>query len=201
MKKILISLLATSVLLSSCSSNTEPSSSNSSSITSQSSSSSSSVSSTPSTTEITDEDNNEDIEVDSPTLPCIDGSFVYDIVLGLDELGIPKPETLIGDDFYTWNSYTLDYGYNIIGSKDQEIAAATFTILSETADLYYLRYCSSINYDEGDPDTAMLWVEENIGTEATTTIGDAKFTLGITVEDLPYLSIEDVDLATYTIED
>lgn len=60
--------------------------------------------------------------------------------------------------------------------------------------LNYLQFVASIPYTMSDPDKAASWVSENIDSnDATTTIGDVKFTISAPSDFVRILGIEQTD--------
>ncbi len=191
MRKIYTTTLLCSLLLlcSACTSVAED-------INSQESSSASTVSEqiSVSSEELSSSDNSLELVV-----PIISGSQAYDIILSLDENGVPQPETQEVSDGYMWSATTSEYSYIINSDANHAVSAASFMVLSETADTAFLSFCASMPYDNADTDVASTWVQENIGNEATTTIGDAVFTLSVGTEGLPILDIKAIGRDDYLI--
>lgn len=111
------------------------------------------------------------------TIPSIKGSQAYDIILGLEDNGIPKADAINNDDGFQFNSTTIEYSYSITTNSDHEVMCASFMVLSPEDSKGYLAYCATLPYDTADPEKATQWVTDNIGSEAETAIGDAIFTI------------------------
>ncbi|WP_329380082.1 hypothetical protein [Anaerofustis butyriciformans] len=109
-------------------------------------------------------------------MPTIKSSQAYDIVLSLEENGIPKPKTQSTDDGYSWSSFTNNYSYYIVSNKKHEVAYAEFMVLRGDGE-DYLKYCATLPYKNSQPDKAKKWIEDNIGKEAKTIISDVVFEL------------------------
>lgn len=119
-----------------------------------------------------DKKNEEEIK----EMPTIKSSQAYDIVLSLEENGIPKPKTQSTDDGYSWSSFTNNYSYYIVSNKKHEVAYAEFMVLRGDGE-DYLKYCATLPYKNSQPDKAKKWIEDNIGNEAKTIISDVVFEL------------------------
>lgn len=134
----------------------------------------------------------------SPEMPALKGSQAYDIVTSLDERGISQPDTQHTDDGLEWTTATTKYSYDICANKDHEVAYAEFFVLSKEDADGFLKFCATIPYDTATPDDASAWVVSNIGTEATTTFGDATYTLSIGTTG-PILVIEAIGYEDYIL--
>lgn len=111
-------------------------------------------------------------------MPIIAGSNAYDISLSLKEnAGLPEAERADQSDGYLFSASNSNYQYSITTDKSYAVSYARFFVTGE--DDGFLGYCASFPYDSSSSDEAMKWVNDNIGTEATTTIGDAIFTLSV----------------------
>ena len=72
-------------------------------------------------------------------------------------------------------------GYQVFfsGPGVTSIASVNAVALGDdSAAREFLGYVATLPYDGADPTKARSWVDANVGTNATTTIGNAKFTLG-----------------------
>lgn len=110
-------------------------------------------------------------------MPILKGSQAYDIILSIEEkTGIEKPETTYNDDGLVWMATNSAYSYTVESNKKHEVAYARFMVLNG-GDSAFLGFCASMPYDTAESQKAMDWVNQNVGQEASTTIGDATFTL------------------------
>ena len=125
---------------------------------------------------------------DEDVAPGIKGSQAYDIIIDLDNNGIPKAETVNTSYGYQYDSMTSEYGYSITANSKHEIMCATFYLMND--DNSFMTHCATMPYDSADTEAASKWVEENIGSEAETTIGEAKFIL-YNGTNGPVLTIQD----------
>lgn len=124
---------------------------------------------------------------DSVTIPIVKGSNAYDITVSLEKNGLPKAERSETDDGFTFSATNSEYSYIIETDKDYALSYADYYVLGE--DKGFLGFCASFPYDSADSQTIMTWVNENIGTEAETVIGDAEFYLSV-AETGPVLKIQ-----------
>lgn len=127
-----------------------------------------------------------DTSAASLVIPVITGSNAYDVTVSLENTGMPKADRTEVSDGYTFTSASEDYSYTISTDTDYAISSAEFDVLGD--DNGFLAFCASIPHDQADG-TEMDWVKNNIGTEATTTIGDATYTLSVDMQGRPYLTI------------
>lgn len=118
--------------------------------------------------------------------PAIKGSAVYDIILSLEDKGIPKAKAQSTKDNhgntvwqYTSENTLLDGTfvlYNITCNADREVSYAVFNT-SNSGESWFLPFCASMPYDQAETSQAAKWVSDNIKKEATTQIGDAIFAI------------------------
>lgn len=132
-----------------------------------------------------------------PEMPIIAGSNAYDMTVSLEKAGMPKADRTENTDGYTFSSTSEDYSYIITTNADYAICFAEFDEFR--ADNDFLKFCASFPHDQADG-TEMDWVTENIGTEATTTIGDVIYTLSVNASEKPYLSIKSVGYDDYLMQ-
>jgi hypothetical protein len=86
--------------------------------------------------------------------PGIKGSNAYDVIIGLQEKGIAKPETEITSDGYRWTSRSTRVGqtvmhYAIEANNDYEIYRAYFTMNGE--DNGFIKWITTLPHDALDP--------------------------------------------------
>lgn len=129
-------------------------------------------------------------------MPGIPGSQAYDVVIGLENNGIPKPETVSIDDGYRWDAVTAEYSYGVEANKNHEVSYAEFMVLNGEDDNGYLAYCATIPYDTSNKEQVTKWISENIGTDAETEIGDAVFVLSQGTQG-PILEIKSIERDSY----
>ena len=114
-------------------------------------------------------------EPEELVMPVVAGSNAYDITTSLENNGLPEAERSSTSDGYTFTATSSDYSYTINTDKDYALSSAEYYVFAE--DNGFLGFCASFPYDAADSQTAMDWVNENLGNDAETTIGDATFTL------------------------
>ena len=114
-------------------------------------------------------------EPEELVMPVVAGSNAYDITTSLENNGLPEAERSSTSDGYTFTATSSDYSYTINTDKDYALSSAENYVFAE--DNGFLGFCASFPYDAADSQTAMDWVNENLGNDAETTIGDATFTL------------------------
>lgn len=114
-------------------------------------------------------------ELEELVMPVVVGSNAYDITVSLEKNGLPEAERSSTSDGYTFTATSPDYSYTINTDKDYALSSAEYYVFAE--DNGFLGFCASFPYDAADSQAAMDWVNENIGNDAETTIGDATFTL------------------------
>lgn len=114
-------------------------------------------------------------EPEELVMPVVAGSNAYDITTSLENNGLPEAERSSTSDGYTFTATSPDYSYTINTDKDYALSSAEYYVFAE--DNGFLGFCASFPYDAADSQTAMDWVNENLGNDAETTIGDATFTL------------------------
>lgn len=114
-------------------------------------------------------------EPEELVMPVVAGSNAYDITVSLEKNGLPEAERSSTSDGYTFTATSSDYSYTINTDKDYALSSAEYYVFTE--DNGFLGFCASFPYDAADSQAAMDWVNENIGNDAETTIGDAAFTL------------------------
>ena len=107
---------------------------------------------------------------------------------------MPKAERAKNSDGYTFSSTSEDYSFTITTDADYAICCAEFDEFGD--DNEFLSFCASFPHDQADG-TEMDWVTKNIGTAATTTIGDAIYTLSVDTSGKPYLSVKSVGYDDY----
>lgn len=133
----------------------------------------------------------------STDMPVIKGSNAYDITVSLEDRGISGAERAEVSDGYTFTAANSQYSYTISTDENYAISYAKYYIFVE--DDGFLAFCASFPYDECDSEAAMQWVNDNIGTEASTTIGDAEFVLSLE-ESGPTLEIKAIGRDEYLTE-
>lgn len=114
-------------------------------------------------------------EPEELVMPVVAGSNAYDITTSLENNGLPEAERSSTSDGYTFTATSSDYSYTINTDKDYALSSAEYYVFAE--DNGFLGFCASFPYNAADSQAAMDWVNENIGNDAETTIGDATFTL------------------------
>lgn len=122
----------------------------------------------------TKKDESTEEKKETADMPTIKGSQAYDVVLSLEDLGIPKAETQIYDYGYVYESTGEDGDYSIIANKQHEIGYANF-ILLVNGDPMYLAYCATLPNDDYNEEEARAWVEANLKNEANTQFGNTLF--------------------------
>lgn len=145
-----------------------------------------------------DDDIKEEKEEVKSEVPGIKGSQVYDIVKSLADTGIPEADSNTTSDGFQFDSTTDKYAYSISTNSDHEVMSAQFFVFAPTDDEGYLGFCASMPYDEASPD-AMQWVNDNAGSEAEITFGDAIYQLSVG-EQGPILTIKSVDYDKYMMD-
>lgn len=120
-----------------------------------------------------------------PVQPSIAGSQVYDIVLSLEDKGIPKAKTQTSSDaagrtIYQhassgWDDSSM-LSYNITSNHGHVVSYAVFNVSDNKAP-WYLPFCATMPYASADPEKAAQFVKDNMKKEATTQIGDAIFAI------------------------
>lgn len=121
----------------------------------------------------------------TPAQPSIAGSQVYDIVLGLEEKGIPKAKTQTSEDaagntIYQhassgWDDSSM-ISYNITSDHNHVVSYAVFNVSNGEAP-WYLPFCATMPYESADPEKAAKFVQDNMKKEETMQIGDAIFAI------------------------
>ena len=142
------------------------------------------------------EDNEVEVEA-VENVPAIKGSQAYDIIISLEETGIPKADAMETTDGFSFSSTTASYSYYIETNSKHEVMCAKFMVLDGNDD-GYLGFCGSMPYDKADSN-AQQWVNDNIGTDATETFGDAIYTLSVGDQG-PILTIKAVGYDEYVME-
>lgn len=132
-------------------------------------------------------------------MPGIPGSQVYDIIISLEDSGIPKADTVTNDDGFQYDSVTTDYAYSITANSDHEVSCAVFYVFSEEDTEGYLKYCASMPYDTSDSEAAQAWVDENLGSESETTFGEALYVLSVGNQG-PVLTIKSTGFDDYVLD-
>lgn len=120
-------------------------------------------------------------------IPAIAGSNAYDVTVSLEKAGAPKANRSNADIGFTFEATSDTCSYEIRSNKDYEIAYAEFWDFGEEDG--FLGYCASFPYSAAKSDEIMKWVNDNIGSEAATTIGDATFELAVGKSG-PYLKVK-----------
>ena len=128
------------------------------------------------------------------TVPVVKGSNAYDITVSLEEKGLPGADRSETSDGFTFTATNTDYSYTIKTDEDYALSYADYYVFGE--DNGFLAFCASFPYDAADSQAIMSWVNENIGTEAQTTIGDAEFYLSV-AETGPMLKVQAVGRSEY----
>ena len=108
-------------------------------------------------------------------MPVVAGSNAYDITVSLEQNGLPEATRTEASDGYTFTATDENYSYTINADKDYALSYAEYQVFGE--DNGFLGFCASFPYDAADGEATMAWVNDNIGTDAETTVGDATFTL------------------------
>ncbi len=153
-------------------------------------------------TDSTTEKEKENLEVEEKVsekeeleMPIIKGTQAYDIILSLEDVGIPKAETQNLDYGYRYDSVGTDGDYSIIANKQHEIGYARFMVL-QGGDVNYLAFCATMPTEDYNPEEARAWVEQNINNEATTQFGNTLFEIA-QGNSGPYLTIKAVGWDDY----
>lgn len=120
------------------------------------------------------------------TLHWIPGLNSTDIKLNLEQrfgMTCGGPErAVIGSGYYWWCEKSIGLKrFDAMWSGESPweldlLEASTLGVDASTA-VTYLQFVATMPYDDAEPQQAATWVGQNIGNEAITTIGSAKFTL------------------------
>ena len=108
-------------------------------------------------------------------MPTIAGSNAYDVTVSLEQAGLPKAtrsDTLGG---YIFAASDGAYTYEIYCNENYEIAFMECCALN--IDDGFLGFCASFPRDDGNAQAAMDWVNQNVGGNAETKMGDVTFIL------------------------
>jgi cytochrome c2 len=148
----------------------------------------------------------------------ISGSHITDVRLGLYQyMGMPqgsiahtKMDTageMMTSSTYEIPEAAISFGYDLTCDKDFQITSGIFSFDSYGYELKeslpdetvlevateYLGYCITVPYDAADQEAAKQWLTDNLSNYAdgaTTTIGDATFTLsGFKRDDIDFIDI------------
>ena len=188
MKKLLLGIILSSLLLAGCSNSEQQTSSNSSTQSTTSSSESSATSEASSETK------------EPKSTVGILGSNITDVRMGLnDVIGMPEgsispTRSSVNGVFMTSSNFDLPDGslsldYALTCDADYQITTGVIGLTSygTASDEYilnfaksYLGYCITLPYNSADADVARQWLDDNIlnyASQPKTTIGDATFSL------------------------
>lgn len=128
-----------------------------------------------------DKEDNENVNQSSSetetVIPVVPGSNAYDITVSLKNNGLPEADRSDNSDGYTFSATNEQYSYTINTDKNYALSSAKYYVFEE--DNGFLGFCASFPYDGSDGDSAMNWVNENIGTNASTTISGVDFILSV----------------------
>ena len=108
-------------------------------------------------------------------MPIIAGSNAYDFTVSLEQNGMPEAERSATTDGYSFTAVDSDYSYSIETDSEYQISYGKFMVLSE--DNGFLGFCASFPCDANSGTEAQTWVNDHIGEETSTTIGNAEFIL------------------------
>ncbi len=108
-------------------------------------------------------------------MPIVAGSNAYDFTVSLKQNGMPEAERSNTSDGFQFTAVNSDYSYTIQTDSQYQISYGEFMVLSE--DNGFLGFCASFPCDANSGTEAQSWVNEHIGEETSTTIGDAEFIL------------------------
>lgn len=120
-------------------------------------------------------DTSEPSSVLTSDMPIISGSNAYDFTESLEQNGMPEAERTSTTDGYSFSSVDADYSYSIETDTEYQISYGRFMVLSE--DNGFLGFCASFPCDANSGTEAQSWVNNHIGKETSTTIGNAEFIL------------------------
>lgn len=108
-------------------------------------------------------------------MPIIAGSNAYDFTISLEQNGMPEAERSATSDGYSFTAADSDYSYSIETDSEYQISYGRFMVLSE--DNGFLGFCASFPCDANSGTQAQSWVNDHVGEETSTTIGNAEFIL------------------------
>ena len=112
-------------------------------------------------------------------MPVIKGSQAYDVILSLEDAGIPKADTQTKEYGYRYDSVGTSEDYSIITNKNHEIGYARFNVLLN-GNPQYLSFCASLPNDDYDVTESVAWVEENINNNTSTQFNNTIFEISQT---------------------
>ena len=124
-----------------------------------------------------DEVENQSSTENEINIPVVAGSNAYDITVSLKNNGLPEAERIDNADGYTFTATNEQYSYTINTDKNYALSSAKYYVFGE--DDGFLGFCASFPYNGSDSNSAMSWVNENIGTDANTNINGVDFILSV----------------------
>ena len=123
------------------------------------------------------EDENQSSSETETTIPVVPGSNAYDITVSLKNKGLPEADRSNSSDGYTFSATNEQYSYTINTDKNYALSSAKYYVFGD--DNGFLGFCASFPYDGSDGNSAMKWVNDNIGTNVGTTINGVDFVLSV----------------------
>lgn len=114
-------------------------------------------------------------DVPTSNMPIIAGSNAYDFTISLKQNGMPESVRSNTSDGFQFTAINSDYSYTIQTDPQYQISYGKFMVLSEENG--FLGFCASFPCDANSGKEAQSWVNEHIGEETSTTIGDTEFIL------------------------
>lgn len=141
-------------------------------------------------------------DVESRTEPTISGFEPAPTYLALKQMGFSKDTNYGGEHGTSWTCTRIDYGINYVvsiyapsASSDVQSYRLTITVEPGIEDIqkgmWMMKELACVKYDTANPESARTWVESNYNNDgATTTIGDAKYTIHAPSAIVRTLSIE-----------
>lgn len=135
---------------------------------------------------------------DALQMPVVPGSNAYDLTVSLEDMGIEcEREEKNSTEGYYFNGSDGNHIITIETDKDYAVGYIRADFVGDEYD-GYLGFVASFPRDDGTSQDAMDWVNENYGTDASNTFGDATYELHVS-DNGSYLTIKAAGYDDYSL--
>ena len=139
-----------------------------------------------------------DADNDALVMPVVAGSNAYDVTTSLEGMGIECERTAKNStDGYYFEGSDGAHTITVETDKDYAVGYIRADFAGSEYD-GYLGFVASFPRDDGTSQDAMDWVNENYGTDASNTFGDATYELHVS-DNGGYLTIKAAGYDDYSL--
>lgn len=125
-------------------------------------------------------------------LPCSNGKDFFTILCDVIEADTSKCNVSKGANVGDSTLYTYgnaEYSFDVETNSKNEVNYVEMLVYSGDDYKNFFLAISRFEYNSADKQKAFNWINDNLGKEATTKIGDANFKLSLTTTKKPVLEV------------